>query len=433
MKIETSRLIIRDLQESDLHPLAAIWSDPAVTVYLGGPRDFDWVVNALAEDLPAGQETYDLRPVIEKATGQIIGHCGYLEKEVEGQLEIELNYILARSGWDKGYATEAAAALRDHALRELKLNRLIALIEPGNTASEHVAQKIGMRLEREVVRPGGALKLIYAMELQAWNPEQYARNAGFVAELGLPVVELLNPQPGERILDLGCGDGVLTEKLVALGCQVVGVDSSPAQIAAAQARGLDARIVDAQRLSFDAEFDAVFSNAALHWMRQPDAVIAGVWRALEPGGRFVGELGGAGNIASILKALHAILPGHGVDPLTLIPWYFPDEHEYRQKLEANGLVVTAIERFPRPTPLPGDIGDWLETFAGSFLMPFAGDERAQVIAELREALRPKLMDEKGGWTVNYVRLRFAATKPWSEAAEREYDAMLTDIAWAMAV
>ena len=135
---------------------------------------------------------------------------------------------------------------------------------------------------------------------QTWNPDQYARNAGFVPALGLPVVELLDPQPGERILDLGCGDGVLTEKLASLGCQVVGVDSSAAQVAAAQARGLDARVVDAHELPFEAEFDAVFSNAALHWMRQPEAVIAGVWRALEPGGRFVGELGGAGNIAPVL-------------------------------------------------------------------------------------------------------------------------------------
>ena len=361
MKIETSRLIIRDLQESDLHPLAAIWSDPEVTVYLSGPRDFDWVVNALAEDLPAGQETYDLRPVIEKATGQIIGHCGYLEKEVEGQPEIELNYILARSAWGKGYATEAATALRDHAFWELKVNRLIALIEPGNTASEHVARRSACDWSARWFGQAAALRLIHAMELQTWNPEQYARTAGFVPELGLPVLELLNPQPGERILDLGCGDGVLTEKLAALGCQVVGVDSSPAQIAAAQARGLDARVVDAQRLLFDAEFDAVFSNAALHWMRQPDAVIAGVWRALEPGGRFVGEFGGAGNIASILEALDAVLPGHSVDPLTLIPWYFPDEHEYRQKLEASGFVVTSIERSPadaaagRHRRLAGDV------------------------------------------------------------------------------
>ena len=95
MKIETSRLIIRDLQKFDLHPLPRLVR-PEVTVYLSGPRDFEWVVNALAEDLPAGQETYDLRPVIEKATGQIMGHCGYLEKEVEGRPEIELNYILAR-------------------------------------------------------------------------------------------------------------------------------------------------------------------------------------------------------------------------------------------------------------------------------------------------------------------------------------------------
>ena len=173
-----------------------------------------------------------------------------------------------------------------------------------------------------------------------------------MAALGLPVVDLLDPQPGERILDLGCGDGVLTEKLAALGCQVVGVDSSPEQVAAARARGLDARVVDAHHLPFEAEFDAVFSNAALHWMRQPEAVIASVWRALEPGGRFVGELGGAENIASVQDALQAMLARRGVDLAQISPWYFPDEAEYRSKLEQAGFVVTSIERFPRPTRCP---------------------------------------------------------------------------------
>lgn len=266
-----------------------------------------------------------------------------------------------------------------------------------------------------------------------WNPDQYARAASFVPMLGLPVLEILNPQPGERILDLGCGDGVLTEKLAGLGCEVVGVDSSPAQVAAARARGLDARVVDGQRLPFDAEFDAVFSNAALHWMRQPDAVIAGVWRALEPGGRFVAEMGGAGNIASILAALGAVLPRHGVDPLGLPPWYFPDEEEYRQKLVAAGFVVTFIERFARPTPLPGDLEDWLETFAGSYLQAVPGAGRAQVIAELGDFLRPTLLSDEGVWVIDYVRLRFAATKPWTEADEHAYDAMLADIAWTAAI
>jgi SAM-dependent methyltransferase len=268
---------------------------------------------------------------------------------------------------------------------------------------------------------------------QTWDPDRYARNARFVADLGLPVLELLAAQPGERILDLGCGDGVLTEKLAALGCQVVGVDSSPEQVAAAQARGLDARVIDAQRLPFEAEFDAVFSNAALHWMRPPDAVIAGVWRALEPGGRFVGEMGGAGNIAIVQEALQTALARRGVDLQQTSPWYFPDEVAYRQKLEAAGFVVTSIERFPRLTPLPGDVGDWLETFAGSFLGVFPDDERTEVIAELRELLWPRLLNGDGVWVLDYVRLRFAAVKPWSDADDRAYAVALVDLAWAAAV
>lgn len=268
---------------------------------------------------------------------------------------------------------------------------------------------------------------------QTWNPDRYARTAAFVPALGLPVLDLLDPQPGERILDLGCGDGVLTEKLASLGCQVVGVDSSADQVAAAQARGLDARVVDARELPFEAEFDAVFSNAALHWMRPPEAVLAGVWRALEPGGRFVGELGGAGNIAQVLAVLAIVLARRDIPLQQASPWYFPDEAEYRSRLEQVGFVVMSIERFPRPTPLPGDLGDWLETFAGSFLGFFAGDERARVIDELRDLLRPSLLNDEGVWVMDYVRLRFAATKPWSDADQRAYAVMLADIAQAAAV
>ena len=158
---------------------------------------------------------------------------------------------------------------------------------------------------------------------QHWDPERYARNARFVADLGVVLLDLLRPRPGERILDLGCGDGVLTEKIAAAGARVTAVDSSPEQIAAARARGLDSHVADGQALTFRSEFDAVFSNAAMHWMRDAEAVIDGVWQALVPGGRFVGEFGGAGNVARIQAALIAALDRRGLDGRSADPWYFP--------------------------------------------------------------------------------------------------------------
>jgi trans-aconitate methyltransferase len=248
-------------------------------------------------------------------------------------------------------------------------------------------------------------------DAQTWDPDGYARHARFVAELGMPVLELLAPQPGERVLDLGCGDGVLTRELVRRGCQVIGVDGSPEQVEAARRLRLDARVADAHRLDFDAEFDAVFSNAALHWMKQPDAVIDGVWRALRPGGRFVAELGGEGCVARVEAALLEALERRGVDGRAHHPWYFPGEAEYRRRLEERGFQVREMALFPRPTRLPGDVTGWLETFARSFSAALAAEEQPAFLAEVRERLRPHLQDAEGTWTVDYVRLRFCAVKP----------------------
>jgi trans-aconitate methyltransferase len=245
---------------------------------------------------------------------------------------------------------------------------------------------------------------------QRWDPALYELNARFVSELGAPVVELLAPRLGERILDLGCGDGFLTERLAALGCDVVGVDASAEQVAAARRRGLDARVARAEALAFDAEFDAVFSNAALHWVKDARGAIAGVARALRPGGRFVAELGGAGCVAAIRAALAAALGRRGLDAAALDPWFFPSAEAYAALLEEGGFGVRTIALFPRPTPLPGDVSAWLETFAQPFLAPCAPDERAAVVAEVREALRPALFDPERGWTADYVRLRFAAAR-----------------------
>jgi SAM-dependent methyltransferase len=245
---------------------------------------------------------------------------------------------------------------------------------------------------------------------QTWDPERYARNARFVSDLAAAVVDLLAPEPGEKILDLGCGDGVLTAKLAAVGCSVVGVDGSSAQIEAARKLGLDARVIDGENLSFHGEFDAVFSNAALHWMRNPEAVLSGVWRALRPKGRFVAEFGGDGCVAKIKKALVGALNRRGLDGEAAIPWYFPTVAEYSTLLNNAGFSISTIALIPRPTPLPGDVTGWLETFGESFTACLPLAERASYIAEVRETLRAEIADSKGVWTADYVRLRFAAIK-----------------------
>jgi len=246
---------------------------------------------------------------------------------------------------------------------------------------------------------------------QTWNLELYERHARFVPEFGKGVVQLLAPQAGERILDLGCGDGELTAALAGFGCDVVGVDGSPAFIDRVRARGLRAQVMDGHDLRFDAEFDAVFSNAALHWMKRPDAVIAGVWRALRPGGRFIGEMGGAGNVGSIVAALEAALLRRGVAAQSLNPWYFPSVLEYAGRLEAGGFTVEHIELFERPTRLPGHLRDWLDTFGQPYLGALSAAERTAVMEEVSTALAPKMLGVDGVWTTDYVRLRFRARKP----------------------
>jgi SAM-dependent methyltransferase len=246
---------------------------------------------------------------------------------------------------------------------------------------------------------------------QTWTAGGYAQHARFVAELGMPVLELLAPRPGERILDLGCGDGVLTRKLVELECDVVGVDTSESLALAAGRLGLDVRMQNAEALQFADEFDAVFSNAALHWMKRADAVIDGVFRALKPGGRFVAECGGKGCIRTIQQALEASLEQRGIDTHALSPWYFPSAEEYATRLEQRGFVVRCAELFERPTPLPTGISGWLETFGGTYLKALPADARLDIVREVEAAVLPVLSNASGIVNADYVRLRFAAHKP----------------------
>lgn len=246
-------------------------------------------------------------------------------------------------------------------------------------------------------------------QAQTWNATQYAQTGRFVADLAGGVFDLLDPQSEERILDLGCGDGALTEKIAATGTVVTGIDASASMIAAAQTRGLSARVLGAESLDYDHEFDAVFSNAVLHWMRDQDAVLRGVRRALKTGGRFVAEMGGHGNIAAISVALRAVLAHQDIHAEESDQNYFPTAESYAARLEKNGFRVESIGLIARPTLLPASgMRGWLETFRRGLLDQLPPQEREKVLSETVALLQPVLCDDRGQWTADYVRLRFKA-------------------------
>jgi trans-aconitate methyltransferase len=247
---------------------------------------------------------------------------------------------------------------------------------------------------------------------QTWDPKAYNRQGSFVHKLAGAVVEWLDAQPGERILDLGCGDGQLTERLLATRAVVTGVDQSPEMVAAACARGVAADRAPAESLPYaDASFDAVFSNAALHWVRGQDAMMAEVHRVLRPGGRFVVEMGGHGNIAAIHVALRAVLGRHGYGDREEGVNYYPTPAGYTARLERHGFTVERMELIPRPTPLSeGGMDGWLRTFRRGVLEGIPEPQRETVIAECCTLLGTALRDEEGKWVADYVRLRFIARR-----------------------
>lgn len=245
---------------------------------------------------------------------------------------------------------------------------------------------------------------------QTWDPQAYGRNGAFVHGLAGGVLELLAAQPGERILDLGCGDGQLTQRIAATGASVAGVDASPEMAAAARLRGIVVDLGVAESLPYaSGSFDAVFSNAALHWVRDQDAMLAEVARVLRRGGRFVAEMGGHGNIAAIRVALSAVLERHGFGGREENVNYYPTPDAYTRRLERHGFRVEQMTLIPRPTPLPeSGMKGWLGTFRRGVLDGLPIATREAVVSETIALLTSALRDEDGNWTADYVRLRFVA-------------------------
>jgi SAM-dependent methyltransferase len=238
-----------------------------------------------------------------------------------------------------------------------------------------------------------------------WNAADYARVGGFVAELGGAALDLLDPQPGEHILDVGCGEGTLTKRIVERGATVLGIDNSPEMIAAARARGIDAVLMAAEDIPFTAEFDAAFSNATLHWVLEKEQAARAIFRALKPSGRFAGEMGGEGNLAKLREALddELIIRGY-VPPAEASNWYAsPDE--FAGVYEAAGFQQIDARLIERPTPVEHGLAEWVTTFRRGWL------DRAAVPEQERAQIGAAVADRLGSNIADYVRLRFIMRKP----------------------
>ncbi len=241
----------------------------------------------------------------------------------------------------------------------------------------------------------------------SWDAKQYQRRHSYVFEYGQAVLDLLAPQSGETILDLGCGSGQLTAAIASAGASVIGLDSSSAMLAEARANfpAIDFRFGDAAEFALDHPVDAVFSNATLHWVKNSDAAVHCIARALKPGGRFVAEFGGHGNIQPVVDALHAVL-----GPVES-PWYYPTIGEYTTIIERYGLETREAWLIDRPTKVEGEDGmeDWLGVFARDFVRDLEPAQRKSAFRSVAERLRPTKFRD-GVWTVDYRRLRIVAHK-----------------------
>jgi trans-aconitate methyltransferase len=245
-----------------------------------------------------------------------------------------------------------------------------------------------------------------------WDARLYEEKHAFVWKQAESLVELLAPRPGESILDLGCGTGHLTAQIASAGVSVLGIDSSGEMIEEARRSypGLRFDLVDARHLAYVDQFDAVFSNAVLHWINEPHRVVQGISRALKPGGRFVAEFGGKGNVKAILAAVQNALQAVGCSPVDS-PWFFPSVAEYAALLESAGLEVTFATLFDRPTPLEGARGmrHWVEMFGGHFLCRVPETLREEFFFHVEDELRPVLFRDDS-WFADYRRLRVAAQR-----------------------
>jgi len=248
-----------------------------------------------------------------------------------------------------------------------------------------------------------------------WNAVTYDENFHFVSEYGKGIIDLLSPISGEKILDLGCGTGDLSNEISNMGAKVTGMDASPHMIEKAREKYNHIPFVVGNGEDFHSEetFDAVFSNAALHWMKNAENVVQSVHQVLKDEGRFVAEFGGKGNIAIIVKGIKHVLENiHGIDTKSRNPWYFPSIGEYSGLLEENGFEVIYARHYDRPTEFPDGyqgLYHFLDQFADSFFYDLSSGEKNTVYKQIVALIEPELFKD-GKWIADYRRLQIVAMK-----------------------
>ncbi|MBA1419899.1 MAG: class I SAM-dependent methyltransferase [Epsilonproteobacteria bacterium] len=246
-------------------------------------------------------------------------------------------------------------------------------------------------------------------ETNQWNPKTYNKHTAFVSQLALPVVDLLDPKEGERILDVGCGDGTLAVEMERRGAKVMGVDMSSEMVEACRANGIEAYVGSVTALPYEEVFDAVFSNATLHWVKDAKLAVQNIAKSLKTDGRFVCEFGGEGNAFALVSTMEEVFAKHPEFGELDNPWYFPSVEAYRTLLESEGFRVEYAELIPRPTPMD-DIMHWLDIFANGVTKHLSKEQFETFKVECRDILKTKIYTKEEGWMLDYVRLRIDAVK-----------------------
>lgn len=272
---------------------------------------------------------------------------------------------------------------------------------------KYISQQRGGEISSDEVL--GIYEGMIRLHQNRWNAQKYNKHASFVSSLALPVVNLLAPNEGEKILDVGCGEGTLALEIQKSGAKVTAIDLSAEMVESTKTKGIDAGVMSVTELPFQEEFDAVFSNAVLHWVKESKDAVNNIYNSLKPKGRFVAEFGGKGNIKTVVDAMEEVFKHHPEFGKFENPWYFPSDVEYKALLESCGFRVEYIELIPRPTPVD-DIANWLDLFANGIVSHLNAQEIAIFQEEVRLHVSKKLYDNNSGWHVDYVRLRVKAIK-----------------------